>query len=472
MHWRAFLHENLRSVGRVGGILGIDAARPFVRVKRPVHLWDWKVNQQDTMDSQAHAYNSLYKDGFLYPHEGPFHNMNNSSQYAVDDPFAPSFHATETPLPPPTPSQAASEFDYAEPPPGEEECIYSNWKRREATERERVQMHTVRYYAGWEYSRIAEFFPFNISTISRICGQPMTPKKRVGRPPKLRTPDRRRLVQAATINPERRRMPHTEAAHHANISACHDILKAAFKKEGYNRRVGRKKIFLDQRKKNLRLAWALERQHWTIEDWRHVIWTDECYVWLSRPAGRIWVTRKPGEALHEDCLIAKFAKSGTVMIWGGICGINGGTKLSLVMWDRDSWGTISSTTYINHVLTPVIIPWWYVHSMQAYQPIYVMEDGASSHTARQTQWFRSQVGLISLPWCPSSPDLNPNENIWGKIKKKLNALRVRPKKQDEVRAAIDDAWDSITFEEILELIDSMPARVQAVIAAQGGHIDW
>lgn len=77
-----------------------------------------------------------------------------------------------------------------------------------------------------------------------------------------------------------------------------------------------------------------------------------------------------------------------------------------------------------------------------------------------------------LPWCLSSPDLNPIENIWGRIKKKLNTLRVQLKTVEKVHAAIEIAWDDVTSEEILELIDTMPLRVQAVIEAEGGHIDW
>ena len=57
--------------------------------------------------------------------------------------------------------------------------------------------------------------------------------------------------------------------------------------EGYNRRVARKKPFLDATKKAKRLEWALAHQHWTVEDWRRVIWTDESYIWLGGQTGRI-----------------------------------------------------------------------------------------------------------------------------------------------------------------------------------------
>lgn len=173
--------------------------------------------------------------------------------------------------------------------------------------------------------------PFHSTTVSRICGGPITPTKRSERSFKLRTLERRCFIAAATQNAATRRMPFTKMTSNADIFACNTTLEAAFNKEGYNRRVSCKKIFLDKQKKRLRLEWALERQHWTIEKLRNVIWTDERYVWLSGSGGRIWVTRKPGEALKEDCLVPRFAKSSTVMIWEAIYGVNGGSKLPLVL---------------------------------------------------------------------------------------------------------------------------------------------
>lgn len=38
-----------------------------------------------------------------------------------------------------------------------------------------------------------------------------------------------------------------------------------------------------------------------------------------------------------------------------------------------------------------------------------------------------------------------------------------------MRAVVEDAWSSISSEEIGEIVDTMPARVQAVIAAQGSY---
>ncbi|KAF1977069.1 hypothetical protein BU23DRAFT_453791, partial [Bimuria novae-zelandiae CBS 107.79] len=43
---------------------------------------------------------------------------------------------------------------------------------------------------------------------------------------------------------------------------------------------------------------------------------------------------------------------------------------------------------------------------------------------------------------------------------------------DRLRGAVREAWDAITREQLLELIDSMRQRCQDVINAQGGYTKW
>ena len=63
-----------------------------------------------------------------------------------------------------------------------------------------------------------------------------------------------------------------------------------------------------------------------MEDWRNIIWTDESYIRLNGKGGQVWVTRQADEEYHEDCLVPRFYKKNSVMIWGGICGAGGGVS--------------------------------------------------------------------------------------------------------------------------------------------------
>ncbi len=62
-------------------------------------------------------------------------------------------------------------------------------------------------------------------------------------------------------------------------------------------------------------------------------------------------------------------------------------------------------------------------------------------------------------------DLNPMENLWGIVKRKMR--NKRPKNADELKATVKETWASITPQQCHKLITSMPRRTEAVIKAKG-----
>ncbi len=68
-------------------------------------------------------------------------------------------------------------------------------------------------------------------------------------------------------------------------------------------------------------------------------------------------------------------------------------------------------------------------------------DLAPVHTAKVTKsWFNDHVTV--LDWPANSPDLNPIENQWGIVKRKMRDTR--PNNADDLKAAIKATWASIT----------------------------
>ncbi len=80
-------------------------------------------------------------------------------------------------------------------------------------------------------------------------------------------------------------------------------------------------------------------------------------------------------------------------------------------------------------------------------------------------WFNDH-GFTVLDWPANSPDLNPIENLWGIVKKKMRDTRHN--NADNLKAAIKATWASITPELCHRLISSMPHHIDAVIHAKGG----
>ena len=71
--------------------------------------------------------------------------------------------------------------------------------------------------------------------------------------------------------------------------------------------VVKKKPLLSQEHRKERMEFALAHQHWTVEDWKRMIWSD----------GRKWAWKKAGEGLSDRQVggTLKFG-GGSLMVWG------------------------------------------------------------------------------------------------------------------------------------------------------------
>ena len=67
-------------------------------------------------------------------------------------------------------------------------------------------------------------------------------------------------------------------------------------------------------------------------------------------------------------------------------------------------------------------PLWdyYVECYEQMGAAMVMQDGAPVHWAKVAKSFRDTNGMASIPHPPQSPDLNPIEHIWKKLKVLVN----------------------------------------------------
>ena len=60
------------------------------------------------------------------------------------------------------------------------------------------------------------------------------------------------------------------------------------------------------------MQFAKKYESWTVEDWKHVIWSDETKINHLGSDGRKWVWKKAGESLSERLV------NGTTKVWGRI----------------------------------------------------------------------------------------------------------------------------------------------------------
>ncbi|GFY20210.1 transposable element Tcb2 transposase [Trichonephila clavipes] len=90
------------------------------------------------------------------------------------------------------------------------------------------------------------------------------------------------------------------------------------------------------------------------------------------------------------------------------------------------------------------------------------QDNARPHTARVAQDFLRH--FQTLPWPARSPDLSPVEHVWDQLKRQMPSCH----SVHDLELAVQGLWAHLPQDNIRCLINSMPDRLVACIAAGGG----
>ena len=182
----------------------------------------------------------------------------------------------------------------------------------------------------------------------------------------------------------------------------------------------------------------------------------------------MYVTHCADEEYDKDCLIPMFKQPAVhVMVWG--CIIKGRKGPLIVLeYLGGKGGGMNSACYQKQVLDGVLRD-FFAEMKSEKPPLKFQQDNAPSHRSKSTmKWFKeSGISLLFHP--PSSPDLSPIEPVWHKLKKVLWALPHLPTTIQELHAVILSVWDMLPIVDVDKHINRMHDRVEAILAAKGGH---
>jgi transposase len=306
--------------------------------------------------------------------------------------------------------------------------------------------------------------------------------------------NRTRIAKRKTTEREDRILTRTAKTHDdqayrdiiymSGIKVSRHTLRRRLKEINLYSRIRRRKPILKPHHKTARLRWAKKYEHWTVQDWMRVIWSDESAIVLGKKSRRRRCIRKKGHA-HKARHCDGTVKSGkiTIMVWGCFNGLKPGP---LIVCDA---GSVNAdryldilhdgvVTFVNEMLTPA--PGSNTITVATSDTYLFMHDNAPCHTAKKVTQFLKKRRVPTMKWPAQSPDLNPIENLWVDLKERFHARcaaiglkpSTRPEVLEKYATILRKLWRDQGLKLITKLIESMPRRVAAVIAEKGGNTKY
>lgn len=193
-------------------------------------------------------------------------------------------------------------------------------------------------------------------------------------------------------------------------------------------------------------------------DWTKVLWSDEMSIRLG-PQGQTWVQRPIGEAFAPEYCVEKEKHPPKVHVWG--CMASAGVGRVHVF-----------TENLDGELMKRILKEHLMKSAKMFWPVglwHFQQDNDPKHTSRVVSGYLERELCIKdycIKWPPYSPDLNPIENLWADLKKRVEKRNANTVK--ELEAAVKLEWAATDKDLCTKLVASMPHRI-ALLLEYGGH---
>ena len=185
---------------------------------------------------------------------------------------------------------------------------------------------------------------------------------------------------------------------------------------GYPARRPLWKPLLSRNHRQRRLQWGRDHRRLLAQQWAHVVFSDEARFEVYRHDGRIRVRRRAHERYNEQCILPRVqAGGGGITFYGAF---HAGGKSDLIVLE----GNLNQHKY-RRILENTMLPFarGFFRSNFVFQ-----DDNATPHRARAIMTFLEDQDVEHLPWPARSPDMNPIENLWAEVTRRMNSILHQP----------------------------------------------
>lgn len=189
-----------------------------------------------------------------------------------------------------------------------------------------------------------------------------------------------------------------------------------------------------------------------------LVYTDES-LFCCGEARNTKVWRSPE---GQGSSVQRQAHPQKVMVWGMISRHGCGSLVPVI-------GTLKKEGYVQ-ILEENYLP--QVNLWESSGGLKLLHDGAPCHKEHLVTFFLETHGVQVVKWPGNSPDMNPIENVWAVLKKKVQNTSISTK--EDLWSQVKMVWeeDSQLLTTAINSIESMPNRILALIRARGGHTKY
>jgi len=273
-------------------------------------------------------------------------------------------------------------------------------------------------------------------------------KKGSGRPNALSADEKRRLASFVQVNPF---ITARQIQYRLGLTVSLETIRNHLKRLGYVRKKLKKKIVLTSDDILERLTYARRNQD---RDWSNVLFADEAGIWLFKEAPYGWVKRGEEKYFFTESHPSKVNVFACIGYHGKV-------------WLETYRQNLNSGLYCD-ILEERLIPtaeedfgdsdWILVH------------DNHPTHTSHETTNFLRRKNVAVLDWPVKAQDINPIENLWPHLKRRV--LARNPQNIDELENFIHEEWNHLENELIFNIFDSIYTRIEDLIHLRGRSLKY